>query len=97
MDELVKAEFDRFDDRAKVQDHRIEDLEDTVKQIQDLSISIKELAINMKNMLEEQKKQGERLSKLEQEPADRWNNMMKTIFNTFLGALIGGIIAYVFR
>lgn len=97
MEELVKAEFDRFDDRAKVQDHRIKDLEDTVKQIQDLSISIKELAINMKNMLEEQKKQGERLSKLEQEPADRWNNMMETIFNTFLGALIGGIIAYVFR
>lgn len=76
--------------------HRTADLEEQQKSIQDLSVSIKELALNMKTMMEEQKRQGERLQKLENEPAERWNSAKKTAFTTVIsvvsGALATGLI-----
>lgn len=76
--------------------HRMKDQEEQTKTIQELVISVKELALNMRTMMEEQKDQGERLEQLEQEPAKRWKDSTKAIFNAFLGALgtavAGGLI-----
>lgn len=76
--------------------HRMKNQEAQTKTIQALAISVKELALNMKTMMEEQKEQGERLQELEQEPAKRWKDSTKAIFNAFLGALgtavAGGLI-----
>lgn len=67
--------------------HRMKGQEEQTRTIQDLAVSVRELALNMKTMMEEQKDQGERLEKLEQEPAKRWKDSTKAIFNAFLGAL----------
>lgn len=79
--------------------HRTTDLEAQQKCIQELAMSVKELALNMKTMMEEQKKQGDRLQKLENEPAERWNSAKKTAFTTIIsvvaGALATGLILMV--
>ncbi|KLU68251.1 MAG: hypothetical protein RHS_5932 [Robinsoniella sp. RHS] len=71
--------------------HRTTDLEEQQKSIQELAMSVKELALNMKTMMEEQKKQGERLQKLENEPAERWNSAKKTAFTTIVSVISGAL------
>lgn len=47
MDEAVKAELARLRDEDNRQNHRIDDLEQSVKGIQDLTISVHALAQDM--------------------------------------------------
>lgn len=70
---------------------RTKDLEEQNKVIQELALSVRELALNMKNMMEEQKSQGARLEKLENEPAERWNSAKKTAFTAIISTLAGGL------
>lgn len=70
---------------------RVADLEEQQKCIQELAMSVKELALNMKTMMEEQKKQGDRLQKLENEPAERWNSAKKTAFTTIVSVISGAL------
>lgn len=91
MDELTKAEFRRVDDENIRQNRRIGELETTVKEIQKISISVEKLATNMSYMLEEQRKQGERLSELENKPAETWTAMQRTFFTTVCSALAGAV------
>ncbi|MBU5331871.1 hypothetical protein KQI61_06645 [Anaerocolumna aminovalerica] len=72
--------------------HRTKRLEKQNKVIQDLVLSVKELAINMRNMMEEQKKQGERLLILEKKPAEQWSTLTKTIFTTIISTTVGGVV-----
>ena len=55
--------------------HRVEELEENGKIIQDIVISINKIATNVQSMTEELKKQGERLDKIEQEPANNWKTI----------------------
>lgn len=71
--------------------HRTKDLEEQNKVIQELVLSVRELALNMKNMMEEQKSQGARLEKLENEPAEQWNSAKKTAFTAIISTLAGGL------
>lgn len=71
--------------------HRMEEQEEQSKTIQELVLSVKELALNMQAMLREQAAQGERLAKLEAEPAEQWSSMKRTIFNTMVGAMAGAV------
>lgn len=89
MDEVIEERFKRVDDENERQNKRLEILEQNVATTQELASSVKELAISMNRMLKEQEKQGCRIEKLEQKPAESWNNMTRTVFNTVLGAVIG--------
>lgn len=77
-------------------EHRVKDLELESQSIHELVLSVNKLAINMEHMLQEQKDQGDRLRKLEEEPAERWNSARKTAFtsivSTVAGALAVGLI-----
>ena len=77
-------------------EHRVKDLEAESQSIHELVLSVNKLAINMEHMLQEQKDQGDRLRKLEEEPAERWNSARKTAFtsivSTIAGALAVGLI-----
>ena len=57
------------------------------------------MAVNMGNMLKELEKQGERLEKLEQEPAEAHRQikmaMITAIISTVVGAVIGALIMIV--
>ena len=82
-DEFVK----RMEDEHIRLNKRLVKVEDEVGQITKLTLSVEKLAIGVGNMVEEQKKQGERLEKLEDVPADNW----RTLKVAFISAMAGGL------
>lgn len=94
--EEIAVKLEGHDHEIKSLKHRMDDQEEQTKTLNDLVISVKELALNMKNMIDEQQRQGSRLSKLENEPADNWHSAKRTvitsIISTVAGALAAGLI-----
>ena len=70
----------------------IDQLEENIKVIQELTISVHTLAHDMKQMLDEQRDQGARLDKLEQEPADTWKTVKSTLLTALIGAAAGSLV-----
>ncbi len=70
---------------------RIEALEEQTKSIQHLTLSVEKLALNMESMLKEQTEQGDRLKKLEDQPAEKWNTVQQTLLTTVISTIGGGI------
>ena len=98
MDEYVsRVEYDerqkRIDDENRRQNHRIDKLETMAEQLADMAASIKVMAVSMQGMQAEQKEQGERLKKIEEEPADKWNNLVKTIITVVATAFVTYLLA----
>ena len=87
----VAVKLENHYQQIKSLKHRMDEQEEQSKTIQELVLSVKELALNMQTMIEVQGKQGDRLAKLEAEPAERWNGMQKTVFNTIVGAMAGAV------
>lgn len=87
----VAVKLENHDQQIKSLKHRMDEQEEQSKTIQELVLSVKELALNMQTMIEVQGKQGDRLAKLEAEPAERWSSMKKTVFNTIVGAMAGAV------
>lgn len=83
----------RMDAENERQNKRIGLLKENVRQINDLTISVREMAVNTGNMLEEQKKQGERLEKLEREPAETNKQIRQAIITTIVGTVAGEAVA----
>ena len=75
---------------------RLEDVEKIADQILKITISVDRLATNTESMTKEIKKQGERLERLEKEPADKWNNFVKVIISAVASGLIGYVIGIIF-
>lgn len=90
-EEEIAVKMEGHDHEIGSLKHRMREQEEQSKVIQDLVLSVKELALNMQAMLKEQAAQGNRLNKLESEPAEQWNNAKKTILNTVLGAIAGAM------
>lgn len=94
-DYISRHEHDEFRRRIEAenerQNKRIELLEETTRQIGDLTISVEKMAMSMEAMVAEQAKQGERLELLEKEPAKKWKDSTRALFNAFLGALGAGV------
>lgn len=91
--EEVAVKLEAHEHEIKSLKHRVDEQENQGKMMQDLTLSVKEWAINSKNMMEEQKKQGERLEQLEKQPAEKWNSATKTIITTIVSTIVGGIAA----
>ena len=68
----MDAENKRLEDENNRQNHRLEILEETVKQVASISTSVEKLALNMENMLKEQVSQRKRLETLESRDGDMW-------------------------
>ena len=47
----------------------------------------------MQGMQAEQKEQGERLKKIEEEPADKWNSLVKTVITVIATAFVTYLLA----
>ena len=91
MDELA-VKLAEVEQRGKSNSHRIDDLEKRADTLLELTTSVKLLASNMERMASEQVRQGERLTALEKQPAERWNSMTRTIFTTVVSTLAGGLV-----
>lgn len=93
MDEYVsRVEYEerqkRIDDETRRQNHRIDKLENLTEQLSNMAASIKVMAVSLQGMQAEQKEQGERLKKIEEEPADKWNSLVKTIITVVATAVV---------
>ena len=85
----------RVDDENTRQNHRLSELEKTVKEINRLTVSVEKMAVSMELMANELKEQGSRLEKIEQEPADKWKNAVWIVVSALIAAGIGALIGKV--
>ena len=70
-------------------------VEDTSNEIHKLTISVAKMTTNMESMLEEQKKQSDRLAKIESIPSQNWQTFVKTILTGVVGIIIGYIFTQI--
>lgn len=94
MDEFVRQDvFDarlaRVDDENNRQNHRLDTLEKNGASLNDLVVSVKELAMSVKQMQEELKRQGQRLDRIEEEPAEKWKKLTWLVVTGIVGAIVG--------
>lgn len=83
----------RIDEENLRQSTRITNLEESVREIGRLTISVEKMAVSLENMATEQKKQGERLTTIEQKPAKRWDAVVTGIVGAIVGALGAAIMS----
>lgn len=82
--DISRAEFD-------VIVGKVEKLESIFDKITNIAMSTEKLAIEMKYMREEQNKQDERLTSLEQKPIKRYDSILNYIITSILGLIIGAV------
>jgi len=89
MEELTRQEYDADIKRIEAEDHRqntrIDRLEGQFEKLNDLVVSVREIAIATQNMQAELTRQGERLEKIEQEPADNWKKAVWLVVAAAIG------------
>ena len=81
----------RVEEENSRQNHRLTELEETVKNISKLTVAVQKLAVNMDRMLEEQKETSSRISALEREPGDRWRKLIDLLIAGAAGFLLSRI------
>ena len=90
----VHNEFEkRIDAENARQNKRLAELESTVKEIQRLSIAVEKMAVSMEAMTKELSDQGDRLEKIETEPADKWKSFIWELFKYILVAALAVLAA----
>lgn len=85
----MTSENQRLEDENKRQNHRLDVLEETVKQIADISTSVQKLAVNMENMMTEQLSQGKRLEKMEDRDGEMWRKVVGHVITVVIGIVVG--------
>lgn len=84
MDEVVKAEIKRIDERISAHATAIQEIRGNIA-------TVNRLAINMENMLKEMQHQSDRIDKLERVPIDTAREIKKTAINTLVGVIVGAL------
>ena len=82
--EISRQEFDDLKSDVK-------DLHKVFDKITEIALAVERLATEMKFMREEQTKQDERLTAVEQKPAKRYDNIVNYIITSIIGLVIGAV------
>ncbi len=90
----VEAEFTQLKAENTRQNKRIDNLEEQTKELTSLNVSIRELTVNMTQMVQAQKDTNERLHKLEDRDAQKWQSTVKYIGTFAVGVLTAIVGAY---
>lgn len=93
--ERIKESHKRLEDEDRRQNHRIDELEGTVRQIGDLTASVKELAVNMKNMAKLQEQQGQDIEELKNRDGHMWRTVVSHLATTITGAIVMYVLTQV--
>lgn len=83
----------RIDDENERQNHRLTELEKTVETVNRLVSSIEKLTVQIEQMQRQIERQSARLERIEQEPADKWRAVTKTIVTGVISALVAYFLA----
>lgn len=98
-DDIIK-ELAETEARSKSNAKRLDRLDKLLEEQQEIALAVKELATNMKHMLDEQKKQGERLENLEKVPVDEAVYYKRVavgcVITGIIGAVISAVLAIIF-
>lgn len=97
MEEITRGEYEevikRVEAEEKRQNKRLDNLEESMSTLTELTISIEKIATNIEVMQKELTKQGARLEKIEQEPAENWKKVVWLVIAACVGfgihALLG--------
>ena len=87
----MESENKRLEEENDRQNHRLNALEETVKQVAAISTSVEKLALNMENMLKEQVSQGKRLETLEGRDGEMWRKVVGYVVTAVIGIAVGMI------
>ena len=85
----------RIEDERKRTNHRLEDLEDGLRQIQDLTASVERLALSVESMAKSQSKHEERLEKLEGRDGEMWRKVTGYVVTAVIGIVVGYIFTQI--
>lgn len=86
----------RLDAENERQNHRIGALEQKTHEINNLVTAVEKLALNMQNMLEEQTRQGKRLTELEGRDGEKWRQVAGCVGTTIIGIVLGYLLQLIF-
>ena len=98
MDNFIsRHEHDEFckrmeDEHSRI-NHRVESLEDDVREIGKLTASVQKLATNMESMLKTMDAHTRKLDELESRDGEMWRKVVGYVVTAVVGAVIG----YIFR
>lgn len=85
----LHGEFEKRMEEEHVRiNHRISNLEESVAEINKLAISVERLTLSVQAMVEEQKKQGNRLETLEGRDGAMWRAVISHIVMAVVGAVV---------
>lgn len=97
MEEITRAEHEEFakrvDEHLTRVDSRLADIETQVNLLKDQNVTLGRLATNMESMCTEQKKQGERLERLEARDGEKWRGAVGYVCTAIVSIVAGVIVA----
>lgn len=92
MDDISRGEievlFGRVNDENARQNKRLDKLENVVEKINTLAEATTKLAASVESMQKEVEKHGARLEKIEEQPAEQWRAVVKTVITVLVTAAI---------
>ena len=93
--EEIAVKIEGHEHEIKSLKHRMELQEEESKSIRELAISLEKIALSTEHIMQEQKKQGERLEKLEKEPVEIHNKIKMSVITAVISAIVGSAIGAV--
>jgi hypothetical protein len=97
--EEIAVKFEDHEHEIKSLKHRMEKSEKQQETLHQMATSVEKMAVNMEHMAKEQAKQGERLERLEHEPADDFKHYKRLIIGCIitgvLSAIVGAVLALI--
>ena len=100
MDEYVTRHeymerIGRSDDKMHSLDRRLSKVEELSDKLGEMAVTMQGMLVTLQNMQKEQTEQGERLRKIEEEPADNWRKFVWTAFACVVTGVVGYVLAKV--
>ena len=98
MDEYVTRHeymerIGRSDDKMHSLDRRLSKVEELSDKLGEMAVTMQGMLVTLQNMQKEQTEQGERLRKIEEEPADNWRKFVWTAFACVVTGVVGYFLA----
>ena len=84
-----------MEDEHKRINHRVGELEETVRQIGALTASVEKLALSVESMAKTQTRQGERLEELEGRDGEMWRKVTGYVVTAVIGIVVGFIFTQI--
>lgn len=83
----------RSDDKMHSLDRRLSKVEELSDKLSDMAVTMQGMLVTLQTMQKEQAEQGERLRKIEEEPADKWNKVVSTVITVLVTAALTWLIS----